>query len=263
MPGFVIAHGNCRACGQLFSFNPDKVPRLRDYTGIVSSYDVWPQDGFELGPVCADCMARSNAMRRVSGLDPHPIARTPTRRHRPAVMGEARRKIDADACGIARPRDDRCPVCRSRRIVSIPPDRLDIECEMQACADCRTVWEPFPASYVRDPVCAEPCDNCAFRPGSPEQAAPERWKTMIESLKPDSEWWFTGHFYCHKGVPIDMTKGPGNFLFPQKPILMDGEPVRNADGTIVTVEDISKMRTCSGFLRMFWARLRKQEATNA
>jgi hypothetical protein len=180
-------------------------------------------------------------------------------------MGEARRKIDADACGIPRPRDNVCPACRSRRVIDMPqadfPGQFKIDCDWQACLDCRAVWEPFPAVYARDPVCAEPCDNCAFRPGSPEQADPEKWKAMIDSLKPESSsGYFTGRFYCHKNVPIDMTKGPGNFLFPQKPVTMDGEPVRNPDGTIVTTEDISKMRTCSGFLRMFWARLRKVEA---
>lgn len=179
-------------------------------------------------------------------------------------MGEARRKIDADARGLPRPRDDRCPACRSRRIVMMArsefPSHFEIDCDLQACLDCRACWEAFPASCVRDPVCAEPCDNCAFRPGSPEQTDPEKWKALIESLKPDQSYGhFTGRFFCHKGVPIDMTKGPGNFLFPQKPLLMDGEPVRKADGSIVTTEDPAKMRTCSGFLRMVWARAAKAE----
>ncbi len=185
-------------------------------------------------------------------------------------MGEARRKIDADACGIARPREHHCPACRSRKIADLPVTQLastisGLDCDWMGCLDCKAVWEPFPANYVRDPVCAEPCDNCAFRAGSPEQADPERWKALIESLKPDAGYsYFTGRFFCHKGVPIDMAKGPGNFLFPQKPVLMDGEPMRNPDGSIVTTEDIAKMRTCSGFLRMFWARIRKaNEAADA
>lgn len=176
-------------------------------------------------------------------------------------MGEARRKLDADACGIPRPRDNRCPACAGRRIVDMPrsefPAHLSIGCDWQCCCDCRAVWEAFPTSYVRDPVCADPCDNCAFRPGSPEQADPERWKALIETLKPDGDGWFTGRFYCHKGVPIDMTKGPGNFLFPQKTVTVDGVPLKRSDGSIVTTEDVSKIRVCSGFLRMFWARIRK------
>jgi hypothetical protein len=179
------------------------------------------------------------------------------------MMGEARRKLDADACGIARPRDNRCPACRGTRVMDIPTADLrqitdDITCDWQGCRDCSAVWEPFPPVYARDPVCAEPCDNCAFRPGSAEQADTESWQSLIESLKPDASYgMFTGRFYCHKGVPIDMSKGPGNFLFPQTPILLDGEPVRQPDGTIATMEDPARMRVCSGFLRMVWARNRK------
>lgn len=74
---------------------------------------------------------------------------------------------------------------------------------------------------------------------------------------PDNFGMFTGKFYCHKGVPIDMDKGPGNFLFPKKPVTMDGEPVHNPDGSQVMTWDTARMRTCSGFLRMVWARNRK------
>jgi hypothetical protein len=168
------------------------------------------------------------------------------------MMGEARAKLEADACGIPRPRDNWCPSCRSKRIHDMPKDffpaEFGVDCDWQGCLDCRAVWEPFPASYARDPVCAEPCDNCAFRPGSPEQRDSAKWKALIETLKPDQSYgYFTGRFFCHKNVPIDLTKGPGNFLFPQKPLLMDGEPVRKEDGSIATTEDPAKMRTCTGF----------------
>ena len=180
-------------------------------------------------------------------------------------MGEARRKrdaaFDADACGVARPRDPGCPACRSRRIFDLPTqglERFGVDVDWMGCRDCRAVWESFPPVYVRDPVCAEPCNNCAFRPGSPEQADKERWRELMRSLKPsesksDSFGFSTGQFYCHKGIPIDMDKGPGNFLFPRKPVLMDGEPVRQGDGTPVMTEDTARMRICSGFLRMMWA----------
>jgi hypothetical protein len=171
-------------------------------------------------------------------------------------MGEARRKLDADACGIARPRDNRCPGCGSRRLHMIHRGELgphNADADWQGCIDCGAVWEPFPPVYARDPVCADPCDNCAFRPGSPEQADTEGWRQLIEKLKPDASYsMFTGRFYCHKGVPIDMDKGPGNFLFPQKTLTMDGEPVRNQDGTVNMIEDTAKMRVCSGFLRFCW-----------
>lgn len=178
-------------------------------------------------------------------------------------MGEARRKLEADACGIARPRDPWCPACRSRQTVDVPrssfPAHFGVDADWQTCRDCKAVWEPFPPVYARDPVCAEPCDNCAFRPGSPEQADADGWKSLIESLKPEQSYgYFTGRFYCHKGVPIDLSKGPGNFLFPRTPVMMDGQAVKNPDGTIATTEDTAKMRACSGFLRMVWARNRKE-----
>ena len=56
-----------------------------------------------------------------------------------------------------------------------------------------------------------------------------------------------------------MTKGPGNFLFPKKPVTMNGEAMRNADGSAVLTFDLARMRVCSGFLRMTWAHNRKAE----
>jgi hypothetical protein len=185
-------------------------------------------------------------------------------------MGEAKRRRDARleayATGqIFKPTPE-CPACRSRQVKQLPKSEMppfivqQFGCDLEACLDCRALWEAFPEQgYVEDPVCAEPCDNCAFRPGSPEQADTEGWKALIESLKPQPEGWFAGRFYCHKGVPIDMTKGPGNFLFPTKDITADvervaGEPVGDKPHTI---PDAAKMRTCSGFLRMFWARSKK------
>ena len=60
-----------------------------------------------------------------------------------------------------------------------------------------------------------------------------RWRALLDTLKPHaSGFGFAGKFYCHKGVPIDLSKGPGNFRFPQKPVLMNGDPIRLADGTV-------------------------------
>lgn len=188
-------------------------------------------------------------------------------------MGEAKRKREAreEAYGWGRKFNPapRCPACGSARVIRQTAAqqpaliREQFACDLGLCLDCSALWEAFPADgYVEDPVCAEPCDNCAFRPGSPEQADKEGWKKLIESLKPDAEQFFRGRFYCHKGVPVDMTKGPGNFLFPQKPILVDGDVLlRPSTGEAVTTEDTAKMRTCSGFLRMFWNRLAKLEST--
>jgi hypothetical protein len=187
-------------------------------------------------------------------------------------VGEAKRKrdhqLDLDARGIVRPRDPWCPACGSKRTHDMPLDSIPftlrtdahIDCGWMMCLDCAAVWEPFPESYVRDPVCAELCNNCAFRPGSSEQQDKVKWKALIDSLHPDAEYGhFRGQFFCHKGVPIDMSRGPGNFLFPMKPVLLDGEPVKNPDGSTVMTQDTSKMRTCSGFLRFVWAINAKRE----
>jgi hypothetical protein len=180
-------------------------------------------------------------------------------------MGEARRKRfarEADyAMGQAVPRPGTCPACGSKQIGHITPGpdqpKEIRNVEHGVCADCRAIWEAFPPLYVEDGVCAEPCDNCAFRPGSPEQGDPEKWKALIATLKPDQSYGhFTGRFYCHKHVPIDMTKGPGNFLFPQRPL--DAGDLTLPEPTMVP--DTSKMRTCSGFLRMFWAQNAKRES---
>ena len=77
-----------------------------------------------------------------------------------------------------------------------------------ACPNCEALWEPFLAEHIwdtSDPHCSfkEPCNNCAFRPGSPEQKNPEEWKLLLDKLK------CGGQFFCHKGVPIDPTSKHG------------------------------------------------------
>ena len=160
----------------------------------------------------------------------------------------------------------RCPVCRSRDVLrmsvaDLPPAvRQAFGCDLATCRVCRAIWEAFPVERVEDPVCADPCDNCAFRPGSPEQADREGWQRLIAQLRPGGDLFSDGRFYCHKNVPVDMTKGPGNFLFPQKPVTMDGQAMRNPDGSPVLTFDLARMRVCSGYLRMVWAHNRKKRA---
>lgn len=188
-------------------------------------------------------------------------------------MGEAARRRDAYATGKPWRRSNKCPGCGSLRIRHFAPSEFPeplattmrehgTYCEHAYCVACGALWEAFPAMYAEDPVCSEPCDNCAFRPGSPEQSDTEGWKRLLDRLRPGvgQEWFAGGRFYCHKGVPIDLDRGPGNFKFPRKPVMMDGEPVRQPDGTVVTTEDLAKMRTCSGYLRARWAWNRKRPA---
>lgn len=58
--GAYIAFGACWSCGRTFGFNPDRVPSIRDARG-------------ERQPVCADCMASANELRRSRGEPPHRI----------------------------------------------------------------------------------------------------------------------------------------------------------------------------------------------
>lgn len=58
--------GNCYACGVLFSFNAEWVPSI-------------PVDGVRQ-PVCKDCIARANRIRRANGQESiwvHPDAYEP------------------------------------------------------------------------------------------------------------------------------------------------------------------------------------------
>lgn len=165
-------------------------------------------------------------------------------------MGEAKRKrearVEAMATGQPVPRPTSCPKCGSHAPIGF---RVIAGIEYGACGKCGACWEAFPALYVEDPVCAEPCDNCAFRPGSPEQEDPEKWKELIASLKPDPDTGLSsGKFFCHKNMPIKgMVDGKPEFDFPQKPA--GKEPPLDQ----VMVPDVANMRVCSGFLRMFWA----------
>lgn len=62
------------------------------------------------------------------------------------------------------------------------------------CPDCERLQEV----ELRADPCAQLCDNCAFRPDSPERTDPWGWMRMqekhIEGGVP---------FYCHKGLPLE------------------------------------------------------------
>lgn len=53
--GFAFGIGNCYACGQLFTFNPMKVPSTKDKDEVRQ-------------PVCASCLIKWNASRVENGL---------------------------------------------------------------------------------------------------------------------------------------------------------------------------------------------------
>jgi len=152
-------------------------------------------------------------------------------------MGEAKRRAAAYAEGrpFAPPRV--CPRCKSIRISRLEPREgpqfLRKE-PYDVCRDCGTVWEAYPPDWCEEVVGAEPCDNCAFRAGSPEQADPAAWRELIATLRAG------GEFKCHKGAPIlgldkakKNSKGTYTVEFDQEWIARHG-------------------RLCAGFMRMVW-----------
>lgn len=142
-----------------------------------------------------------------------------------------------------------CPRCGSRKVSRISTESVDQHFyakELEVCGNpaCKAAWEPFDPDQLLDEGVAlssfkEPCDNCAFRPGSPEQQNTDKWKSTIEDLKKGG---ICGGFYCHKGVPIDLENEHG-FAYPFK----DGKPVTK------------KMRPCRGWLRMLKAQMDKEK----
>lgn len=129
-------------------------------------------------------------------------------------MGEAkRRQAAAISVGPWPGSDARCPSCLGLRVAAAPFEGQDFYGHRLAiCADCGIAWEPIDEAHVwdrTDRYCSgkEPCDNCAFRPGSHEQEDRQKWQKLIASLKHGSG------FYCHKGVPIDPGSEHG-FKYP-------------------------------------------------
>jgi hypothetical protein len=109
---------------------------------------------------------------------------------------------------------DCCPRCRSQRVHIHGDHGIKLYGRQIAiCANCRTAWEPIDGTLIWDPSdpsasFSAPCDNCAFRRGSPEQADTEKWKDLIAKL------WAGGTFHCHKGVPVAPESEDG-FAYPK------------------------------------------------
>ena len=147
----------------------------------------------------------------------------------------------------------RCPKCGSRAVrrFTMPTTSFYAE-QIEGCVNCKAMWEPFDPAQLLDahqPTTSsfkEPCDNCAFRPGSPEQSDPARWAELIASLKAN------GQFYCHKGVPISPGNGHG-FAYPTKLISKELHPTART-------EDVKRLRMCRGWLKM-WGRQMDKETT--
>ena len=124
---------------------------------------------------------------------------------------------------------DECPRCGGSRVAIITlPDAGT----HNGCLACKTIWEPFnPADMVDDDdqysSFKEPCDNCAFRPGSPEREDKESWKDLLQHLQLNGI-----AFMCHKGVPVSQKEGESH----DHPKTERGVP------------DFSRSRYCRGWL---------------
>lgn len=166
-------------------------------------------------------------------------------------MGEANRRR-----GLSLPpRTVRCPVltCRHRH-VTICPRTGDLS-QMLArmwggvaptdhyqCNRCGVLWEALPGGWSDDSVERATtmglCDNCAFRASSPETRDPDKraWlHAKAETGDPYAA--IMSPFCCHKGVPLKITRDPPSIEYD-----FAAAGINPAD------------RTCSGFLRLLWAR---------
>lgn len=154
---------------------------------------------------------------------------------------------------------DQCPKCGNRRrtLDAAQPVTPFYATVLRVCGNCRTAWEPFEESAlldegVRYSSFKDPCDNCAFRPGSYEQQDKEKWKELIAQLEFDVDQGLmqSHRFYCHKGVPLDVehkTASDSGFAYPYTE---DGKPI------------VAKLRACRGYLRMIRAQMDKHFAAN-
>ena len=144
-----------------------------------------------------------------------------------------------------------CPTCQRADVISatVPPELAAIAKgygpTLALCKACRIMWEPIDEALLwdpDDPLCSfsEPCDNCAFRPGSPEQADKEKWRAMLDQLKAGMTR--GGAFYCHKGVPIEAESEHGVAYPPDE----SGKPITK------------ELRVCRGFLNAWGAWMDKE-----
>lgn len=108
---------------------------------------------------------------------------------------------------------DQCPKCASRRWSDVEQEVTDFyAAKLRVCGNCPTAWEPFDQADLLDDddrysSFKKPCNNCAFRKGSPEQRDKEGWESKMIELS------FGASFHCHKGVPVTPNTNHG-FDYP-------------------------------------------------
>jgi len=147
--------------------------------------------------------------------------------------------------------DQQCPRCGSRNVHADPNMTAGGHGPgIAACPNCKTTWETFTADQLLDPMpfssFVAPCNNCAFRKGSPEQDDPWLWMRIKEGIEDGSP------FYCHKGVPIKPNSEHG-FDYPMKTIVVEC----GGTDTPVDVPDRARLRLCRGWLNSRWAQVKR------
>lgn len=94
-----------------------------------------------------------------------------------------------------------CPACKSEYWQELLLEGSPVA----VCSDCATAFIP----ETRAEPFAQLCDDCAFRPGSPERADPSRWAQIVETTivgdKP---------FYCHKGLTCRLDGTTLHYIIP-------------------------------------------------
>lgn len=95
-----------------------------------------------------------------------------------------------------------CPRCLSPRIVLPPLEHA----EAAVCLDCARLFIP----ETRPDPAAQLCDDCAFRPGSPERVDPYKWAEIIQTTIVDA----AHPFYCHKGMGCELRGQTLHYLMP-------------------------------------------------
>lgn len=99
--------------------------------------------------------------------------------------------------------DIRCPFCRSQDLRGV---ELDESRELVlVCMACASLFEP----ETRTDPCAAMCNNCAWRPGSPERADPWHWSLIIEQTIEAGQ-----PFHCHKNLLAQLTERGYRFVAP-------------------------------------------------
>ncbi|MEL6886884.1 MAG: hypothetical protein AAFP87_20420 [Pseudomonadota bacterium] len=95
--------------------------------------------------------------------------------------------------------------------------RLEFTCSgaYAVCLDCLRLQEP---EHRADPH-VQMCNNCAFRPGSPERAEPFSWMRFQERHIEDGV-----PFYCHKGLKVELQPGHVVSFKPQSDDEMKRKP---------------------------------------